>query len=49
MSHHKTIFILDGNGDPFPMGHVRITNDGEVLSIWISGQQRLFFPEEESS
>jgi hypothetical protein len=41
MSHHENIKI----GDKF-VGHVRITNDGEILSIWISGQKMLFIPEE---
>ena len=30
MSHHKDI-IIDG----VKIGHVRITNSGQVLSIWI--------------
>lgn len=30
MSHHRTLII---NGKEY--GHVRITNDGQILSIWI--------------
>lgn len=30
MSHHRTIII---NGKEY--GHVRITNSGQILSIWI--------------
>ncbi len=30
MSHHKKLMI---NGIEY--GHVRITNDGQILSIWI--------------
>jgi len=30
MSHHRTI-IIDGK----EYGHVRITNSGQILSIWI--------------
>jgi hypothetical protein len=44
VSHHRCIEI-----DGIVVGHVRITNAGEVLSIWISTevQQKLFLPEEE--
>jgi hypothetical protein len=31
MSHHKDI-IIDG----VKIGHVRITNSGQVLSVWIN-------------
>ena len=47
MSHHQTLYVLDGNGDPFPVGYRRITNDGEVLSIWMAAQQMLLLPEAE--
>jgi hypothetical protein len=43
MSHHKTIKI---NGVRY--GHFRITNDGEILSIWIHqpwGTSELFIPQ----
>jgi len=43
MSHHKKI-VIDG----VEYGHVRITNDGVVLSIWINqpwGDGQLFIPE----
>ena len=45
MSHHKKI-IIDG----MEYGHFRITNDGEILSIWIHqpwGIGQLFLPEGE--
>jgi hypothetical protein len=45
MSHHQTIYIVDGNGDPHPVGYRRITNDGEIISVWFSQQQVLFKPE----
>jgi len=43
MSHHQTIY----NAHNEPLGHMRITNDGEVLSIWIdsNGFKGLFHPE----
>ena len=47
MSHHKDIYILDENGT-CKIGHVRITNHGEILSIWIRqpwGIGELFIPE----
>jgi len=43
MSHHKKIIV---NGMEF--GHMRVTNNGEVLSIWIKqpwGEGELFIPE----
>tara|TARA_R110002072_G_C7934052_1_gene531942 strand:- start:1368 stop:1595 length:228 start_codon:yes stop_codon:yes gene_type:complete len=43
MSHHKKIIV---NGMEF--GHMRVTNNGEVLSIWIVqpwGEGELFIPE----
>ncbi len=43
MSHHRKL-IIDG----VEYGHVRITNDGVVLSIWINqpwGDGQLFIPE----
>lgn len=43
MSHHKEI-IIDG----MSYGHFRITNHGEILSIWIKqpwGTGELFIPE----
>jgi len=42
MSHHKRIII--GGVD---YGHFRITNDGEIISIWIRqpwGEGELFLP-----
>lgn len=41
MSHHIT-FYVDGK----PRGYVRITNDGEILSIWDKTNGVLFVPEE---
>ena len=52
MSHHKRIYIVN----PFAkleteclknIGHVRIRNDGTILSIWINTdyQGMLFLPE----
>ncbi len=44
MSHHKKI-IIDG----IEYGYLRITNEGQVLSIWINqpwGTGDLFIPEE---
>lgn len=44
MSHHKDI-IIDG----INYGYLRITNDGQVLSIWIYqpwGAGDLFIPED---
>ena len=42
MSHHRNISI----GETV-IGHVRITNDGTILSIWINTnrQRMLFHPE----
>lgn len=43
MSHHKEI-IIDG----MSYGHFRVTNHGEILSIWIKqpwGTGELFIPE----
>ena len=44
MSHHISIYIGDSMN---PDGHVRIRNDGTILSIWIKTdkQQMLFLPE----
>lgn len=44
MSHHRRIFI-DVDGTQIELGHVRITNEGEILSIWIDHMKRLFHPE----
>jgi len=43
MSHHRSLF-MDGK----KIGHVRITNDGNILSIWIDTevQRWLFIPED---
>jgi len=43
MSHHRSLF-MDGE----KIGHVRITNDGNILSIWIDTevQRWLFIPED---
>jgi hypothetical protein len=43
MSHHKLIYDKDGND----IGFLRITNEGEVLSVWIdnNGFMGLFNPE----
>ena len=46
MSHHQTLYVLDGNGDPFPVGYRRIRNDGVVLSVWMSGAKILLLPED---
>ena len=46
MSHHKKIYI-DVDGTHIELGHVRITNDDEILSIWITHMRKLFHPEEE--
>jgi len=46
MSHHKKIFI-EVEGTQIELGHVRITNDDKILSIWISHMQQLFKPGEE--
>ena len=48
MSHHRKIY-MDVDGTTIEVGHVRITNDDEVLSIWIEHMKKLFHPEEESS
>ena len=40
MSHHVK-FIVNGED----RGHVRITNDGEILSIWDKTKGILFVPE----
>jgi len=51
MSHHKKIYIVDPlSNEPNVLahiGHVRIRNDGTVLSIWINQdkQAMLFLPE----
>lgn len=44
MSHHRDIYIGDSLN---PDGHVRIRNDGVILSIWIKTphQKMLFLPE----
>ncbi len=46
MSHHKSFFI-----DGVKCGHVRITNDGVILSIWIDTevQRMLFVPEDKKT
>jgi len=44
MSHHKKIYI-EVDGTQIELGHVRITNDDEILSIWIDHMKKLFFPE----
>jgi len=43
MSHHKPIYDKDGE----VVGFLRITNEGEVLSVWIKskGFMGLFHPE----
>jgi len=42
MSHHRKLTI-----DGIDVGHVRITNTGTILSVWIKTdtQQMLFLPE----
>jgi len=42
MSHHRPIMV-----DGVKVGHVRITNSGTILSVWIKTdtQQMLFLPE----
>ena len=52
MSHHKKIYIVDSLCQEEAnilktIGHVRITNDGTILSIWINQgkQAMLFHPE----
>ena len=46
MSHHKDIFLGDKK-----IGHVRIRNDGIVLSVWIdtSVQSMLFIPDNQKT
>jgi len=46
MSHHLMIYSAEGE-DIIPVGHLRITNEGEVLSVWIDrkGFMGLFHPE----
>lgn len=46
MSHHKPISIVVG-GARINIGYVRMTNDAEVISIWIDNQvqRQLFVPE----
>lgn len=44
MSHHKKLYI-EVEGTTIEVGHVRITNDDKILSIWISHMQVLFKPE----
>jgi len=46
MSHHKPIYIYI-QGEQVKVGHVRITNTGTIMSVWISNdvQQMLFLPE----
>lgn len=46
LSHHKKIYI-DVEGTQIELGHVRITNDDEVLSVWIDHQRMLFVPSKE--
>ena len=46
MSHHKKIYI-EIDGTTIELGHVRITNDDKVLSVWIDHQRQLFLPEGE--
>jgi len=47
MSHHKKISIeVDGN--QIEVGHLRITNDGKILSIWMHPYLRRLFKLEES-
>ena len=52
MSHHKKIYIVDPLSEVetnilYTIGHVRIRNDGTILSIWINTdkQAMLFLPE----
>ena len=45
LSHHQTLYVLDENNELQPVGYRRITNDGEVLSIWMAQQQILLLPE----
>ena len=46
MSHHKNIYTYI-QGEQVKVGHVRITNTGTILSVWIhTGRQKmLFLPE----
>tara|TARA_R110000744_G_scaffold368028_1_gene477756 strand:+ start:327 stop:479 length:153 start_codon:yes stop_codon:yes gene_type:complete len=44
MSHHKKIYI-EIDGTTIELGHVRITNDDKILSIWIEHMKKLFHPE----
>ena len=45
-SHHKFIYAWI-MGEQVRVGHLRITNTGTVLSVWIDNdvQQMLFLPE----
>jgi hypothetical protein len=49
MSHHRKIVFIDESGTTIELGHVRITNDGEILSIWVDHMKRLFKPEVDDS
>jgi hypothetical protein len=39
---------MEIDGTTIEIGYARITNDDEVLSIWIEHMKKLFHPEEES-
>jgi len=43
MSHHKPIYNKEGEA----IGFLRVTNEGEVLSVWVNhhGYMGLFHPE----
>jgi hypothetical protein len=47
MSHHLILFDKVGE----PVGHARITNEGEVLSVWINarGFSGLFVPDDKQT
>jgi len=44
MSHHKSIYMIV-DGTEVEIGYVRITNELEILSIWIPHMKKLFKPE----
>jgi len=47
MSHHKKIFI-EVHGKQIKIGHLRVTNDGKILSIWMHPYMRQLCKMEES-
>jgi hypothetical protein len=45
MSHHRPIYFKTENNGYVKIGFIRITNEGDMISVWTGA--RLFLPEQD--